>query len=139
MDFVEDLPSSHEFNTIVVVVDRFTKYAHFIPLKHPFTATGAAQAIFDMVVKLNAVPDSIGTDHDRIFLSSFWRELFKLLDTKLLNRTAYHPQTNGQTELVNQCLDIYLRCDIHETPKAWKNWFPLAEFWYSIILPFIQL
>jgi hypothetical protein len=117
MDFVEGLPTSEHFNAIVVVVDRLTKYAHFIPVKHPQNAQGIAELFLDNVVKLHGLPCSILTDRDPIFLSNFWKELFRLYDVKLAMTTAYHPQTDGQTERVNQCLEMYLRCAIHDSPK----------------------
>lgn len=101
MDFVEGLPPSEGFNAILVIVDRYTKYAHFIPLKHPFTASTVARLVLDHVVKLHGMPKSIVTDRDRVFTSTFWRELFSLFDTTLLRSSAYHPQTDGQTERVN--------------------------------------
>lgn len=131
MDFVEGLPKVEGSNTILVVVDRFTKYAHFIPVKHPFTAHIIAKVFFDHVVKLHGVPKSIVSDRDKVSTSSFWRELFKLMGTQLLLSTAYHPQTDGQTERVNQCLEMYLRCAVHEDPKRWRCWLPQAEFWYN--------
>jgi hypothetical protein len=131
MDFIEGLPSSDHCNVIVVVVDRFTKYAHFFATKHPYTAQTIAQLILDNVVKLHGLPKTIVTDRDPVFLSKFWKELFQLYGVKLTMSTAYHPQTDGQTERVNQCLEMYLRCAIHDSPKQWKKWLPLAELWYN--------
>jgi hypothetical protein len=131
MDFIEKLPKSSGYDTILVVVDRFSKYAHFIALKHPFTAAQVAQVVLDQVVRLHGLPRSIVSDRDKIFTSIFWSQLFKLLGTKLNLSTAYHPQTNGQSERVNQCVEMYLRCAVHAQPSKWKNWLPLAEFWYN--------
>jgi hypothetical protein len=131
MDFVEGLPKSEGYSCILVVVDRFLKYAHFIPMKHPFTTPQVAQVVLDVVVRLHGMPKSIISDRDKKNLSSFWRELFKIYNTTLMTSTAYHPQTDGQTERVNQCLEMFLRCCIHETLRKWKAWLPLAELWYN--------
>jgi hypothetical protein len=131
MDFIEGLPTSEFCNVIVVMVDRFTKYAHFLAVRHPYTAQGIAQLFLDNVVKLHGLPKMIVTDKDPIFLSKFWKELFKLYEVNLAMSTTYHPQTDGQTERVNQCLEMYLRCAIHDSPKQWKKWLPLAELWYN--------
>lgn len=106
MDFIEGLPKSGGYDTILVVVDRLTKYAHFFLLKHPFSA----------LTKLHGLPKSIVSDRDKIFMSHFWQHVFKLLKVKLNMRTAYHPQSDGQSERVNQCLEMYLRCSVHEAP-----------------------
>ena len=128
MDFIEGFPWSDGYNAILVVVDRYTKYAHFLLLRHPFTAPQVAKVFMNNVVKLHGIPLSIVSDRDKVFTSSFWRELFKLLDTQLLLSTAYHPQTYGQTERVNQCLEQYLRCATQATPGNWVKWISLAEF-----------
>ena len=95
MDFVEGLPKSQKFDTIMVVVDKFTKYGHFIPLAHPYTALHVAQAYLDSVYKLHGLPQGIVSDIDKIFTSAVWRELFRLTDTKLMMSSSYHPQTGG--------------------------------------------
>ncbi|KAK1678256.1 hypothetical protein QYE76_039104 [Lolium multiflorum] len=131
MDFIEGLPLSDRTNVILVVVDRFTKVAHFLPLKHPYTAQDVARVFVDGIVKLHGMPRSITSDRDTIFTSHFWKTLFKTLGTKLNYTTAYHPQTDGQSERVNQCLEMFLRCMVQDEPTAWRRWLPLAEFWYN--------
>jgi hypothetical protein len=101
MDFIEGLPRSTGYNYILVVVDRFSKYAHFAPLKHPFTTPGVAKLVLDTVVCLHGMPRSIVSDRDKIFIISFWKELFRLMDTTLVTSTVYHTQTDRQTEWVN--------------------------------------
>jgi hypothetical protein len=127
----EGLPSSHGYSVILVVVDRFTKYGHFFPIKHPYTAASIAQVFLHNVVKLHGIPHIIVCDRDKVFTSAFWSELFNLLKTELKLSSAYHPQTNGQTERVNQCLEMYLRCLVHASPKDWTKWLSLAELWYN--------
>ena len=117
MDFIEDLPISGTQSCILVVVDTFSKYAHFIPLSHPFTALTVATAFMNNVYKLHGLPQAIVSDRDRVFTSHFWQELFKLTNTQLRMTSAYHPQFDGQTKRVNQCLKTYLRCFVHACPK----------------------
>jgi hypothetical protein len=131
LDFVEGLPRSAGFNSILVVVDKLTKYAHFLPLAHPFTAAQVAQLYIDNVFKLHSMPEALISDRDKVFTSQFWQALFKLSKTELRMSTAYHPQTDGQTERVNQCMETYLRCFISSCPSKWSKWLPLAEFWYN--------
>jgi hypothetical protein len=114
-----------------VVIDKLTKFGHFIPLKHPFTAASIAQLFMDNVYKLHGMPQVIISDRDKVFVSSFWQRLFKLADTTLNLSSSYHPQTDGQTERLNQCLETYLRCLVHAKPEKWSQWLPQAEFWYN--------
>jgi hypothetical protein len=131
LDFIEGLPPSDRYNAILVIIDKFTKYAHFIPVHHPFTAFQIAKIFLDSVYKLHGLPKAIISDRDRVFTSTVWQELFKLTDTKLLMSSSYHPQTDGQTERLNQCLEEFMRCIVHSCPKQWSKWLPVAEFWYN--------
>ena len=93
MDFVEGLPTSGAANYVLVVVDSFTKYAHFVPLHHSFIALVVAKAFMNNIYKLHGMPEAIISDRDRIFLSHFWRELFGLADVQLRMSSSYHPQS----------------------------------------------
>ncbi|KAK8918293.1 hypothetical protein KSP39_PZI021908 [Platanthera zijinensis] len=131
LDFIEGLPKSKGMTTILVVVDRLSKQAHFSSLSHPYTAQGVAQLFLDSIVRLHGLPASIVSDRDTSFLSQFWQEIFTILGVQLKFSTAYHPQTDGQTEVVNRCLEGYLRCMCFERPRTWATWLPLAEWWYN--------
>jgi len=131
LDFIEGLPKSGRNDTILVVIDKFTKYAHFLALAHPYTALSIAQLYFNNVYKLHGLPSAIISDRDRIFTSALWKDLFSLSDTKLLMSSSYHAQTDGQTERLNQCLENFLRCTVYACPKDWSKWLPLAEYWYN--------
>jgi hypothetical protein len=128
MDFIEGLPQSGVVNCILVVLDKFTKYTHFLPLKHPYSAQSVAKLFLDNVYKLYGL---IVSDRDTIFTSTFWKELFSLTQVQLRMSITYHPQSDGQTERVNQCLETFLRCFAHACQKKWSVWLPLPEFWYN--------
>nr|KAJ0202839.1 hypothetical protein LSAT_V11C500278610 [Lactuca sativa] len=91
MDFIDGLPRSEGNIVIFVVVDRLSKYAHFLPLKHPYTANTVANVFLREIVRLHWVPESIVSDQDKVFLIKFWKELFWMMGTKLWRSTAYHP------------------------------------------------
>ena len=131
MDFIEGLPKSQGYDSILVVVDRLTKYSHFIPLKHPFSAPSVATIFVREIVRLHGMPRSIISDRDKIFMSLFWRELFTLQGSELRRSSAYHPQTDGQSEIVNKGLETYLRCFSMDKPSRWWTWLPWAEYSYN--------
>jgi hypothetical protein len=131
MDFVEGLPKSQGKDVILVVVDRLTKYAHFISLSHPYTTQEVGQIFLDHVFKLHGLPQVILTNRDPIFTSTVWQSLFNTMGVALHLTSSYHPQTDGQTERVNQCLENYLRCMCFTSPKRWHHWLSLAEWWYN--------
>lgn len=95
MDFIEGLPQSGSFNAIWVIVDKFSKFSHFVPLKHLFTAASVARLFMEHIYRLHGLPKSIVSDRDRIFTSKFWQLLFKLAGSELQFSSSYHPQTDG--------------------------------------------
>ncbi|KAL0431502.1 UNVERIFIED_CONTAM: Transposon Ty3-G Gag-Pol polyprotein [Sesamum radiatum] len=130
MDFITHLPPSRARTVIWVVVDRLTKYAHFIGLTS-FSASSLAATFAVEIYRLHGMPKSIVSDRDPLFLSRFWRELFRLSGTKLAYSSAYHPQSDGQTEVLNRVLETYLRCFVSDEPRLWFQFLHLAEFWYN--------
>lgn len=131
MDFIEALPKSNGKDTILVMIDKYIKYCHLMALQHPFTATQVAQLFLDTLVKLYGPPIMLITDRDKIFISNFWTAFFKALGTDHKLSTSYHPQTDGQSERLNQCIEMFLRCFAHQKPTQWTKWLSLAEWWYN--------
>ena len=131
MDFIDGLPKYEGKDVIMVVVDRFSKYAHFMCLSHPYSAPTVAKIFMDNVYKLHGLLTSVVSDRDPVFLSKFWKELFTIQGVNLLYSSAYHPQTDGQTEIVNKCVENYLRCMTGTNPNQWARWLSLAEWWYN--------
>jgi hypothetical protein len=131
MDFITGLPKYEGKSVIMVIVDRLTKYAHFCALSHPFKASTVSTAFMETVQKLHDSPKIIVNDRDPIFTGHFWTELFSCLGTQLAHSSSYHPQSDGQTEIVNKCLEGYLRCFVSDKQTQWFKWLPLAEWWYN--------
>jgi hypothetical protein len=131
LDFIEALPRVRGKSVILTVVDRFSKYSHFIPLAHPYSAESVAQAFFADIVRLHGIPLSIVSDRDPVFTSNFWRELMRLSGTKLQMTTAFHPQSDGQSESANRVIIMYLRCLTGDRPRDWLRWLPWAEYVFN--------
>ncbi|GJX02508.1 transposon ty3-I gag-pol polyprotein [Tanacetum coccineum] len=131
MDFITGMPLSKGFTVVLVVVDRFSKYAHFALFPTTFNAPKVAEVFVETVVKLHVIPKSIVSDPDPVYVSKFWTQLFKLSGTQLNHSTTYHPQTDGQTEVVNRGLEQYLRAMVEDRPTHWVRFLPWAEYCYN--------
>lgn len=127
MDFITNLPNSFGHTVIWVICDHLTKFVHFIPLPTHFTTKYLAVCF----TVENGIPKSIVYDRDPIFLSKFWKQFFKLQGTNLQYSTTYHPETDGQTEVVNRSLETYLCCLVGDHPRLWHKFLHLAEYWYN--------
>ncbi|KAL0543592.1 hypothetical protein IC582_018692 [Cucumis melo] len=132
MDFITGLPRTlRGFTVIWVVVDRLTKSAHFVPGKSTYTASKWAQLYMSEIVRLHGVPVSIVSDRDARFTSKFWKGLQTAMGSRLDFSTAFHPQTDGQTERLNQVLEDMLRACALEFPGSWDSHLHLMEFAYN--------
>nr|GEY72706.1 Ty3/gypsy retrotransposon protein [Tanacetum cinerariifolium] len=127
----QEVAISKGFIAILVVVDRFSKYAYFGALPTNFNGHKVAELFMEIVVKHHGIPTTIVSNRDSIFVSKFWKELFRLSGTQLNHSTAYHPQSDGQSEVVNRGLEQYLRAMVSDRPQQWARKLPWVEYYYN--------
>jgi transposase InsO family protein len=132
MNFVVGLPlTSHRHNVILVIVDKLTKSAHFIPIRDTYDVTDVACVFVREVIRLHGIPKKIISDRDSRFTYRFWTSLQSALGTQLNLSTAYHPETDGQTKSVNQVMEDMLRMYVMDNQTQWEKYLPLVEFSYN--------
>jgi transposase InsO family protein len=132
MDFIVGLPRTQSgYDSIWVIMDRLTKVAHFIPVKTTYSGPQLAELYMSRIVYLHGVPRKIVSDRGTQFTLRFWERLHETLDTQLLFSSAYHPQTDGQTERVNQILEDMLRSCALQYGRSWDKSLPYAECSYN--------
>ena len=131
MDFITDLPKSDGYDTKLVVIDRLTKMSHFIPCKRDLDARQFATLFMQNIVRLHGIPRDIIIDRGSLFTSGLWKQITEKLGIERRLSTAFHPQTDGQTERTNAILEQYLRAYINYQQDNWNEYLPLAEFAYT--------
>jgi hypothetical protein len=131
VDFIVELPEAHGYDAVMCTVDSAGKRAHFIPTHTTVTSLGSAELFLRNVWKLHGLPRNVLSDRGPQFVAEFTRELYRLLGIKPTPSTAYHPQTDGQTERLNQELEQYIRLFVNERQDNWDELLPLAEFSYN--------
>jgi len=131
MDLITQLPESNSYNAICVIIDRLTKRAYFIPINNRFSSKNMAQLLYDKVYPLHGLPLQVILDRGVQYLAELFQEWYKILGIESTMSTVYHPQTDGQTEYVNQALEQYLRCYVDYNLSNWSDLLPSAEFAYN--------
>ena len=131
MDFITGLPHVQGKDCIYVVVGRLTKFTHFFAILSKFSAAQVAKLFFRDVFRLHGLPKTIVSDRDSKFMGGFWQELFRLVGTNLTPNTSYHPQTDGQTDIVNKWIEGYLWNYVSGQQRAWIKWLHLGEYCYN--------
>jgi hypothetical protein len=132
MDFIVGLPlTARKKDSIWVIVDRLTKTAHFIAIHTTYLVQQYAELYMDQIVRLQGIPKTIVSDRRTQFVARFWEQLHEFLGTKLIRSSSYHPQTDGQTERINQNFEDMLRANILHFDKSWDKCLSLAEFSYN--------
>ena len=130
-DLITQLPESQGYDSILVVVDQFSKMMHAMPTTSSVTVEGVARLFRDNVWKLHGLPEKTLSNRGPQFMSKVMKELNRLLGIKTATSMAYHPQTDGQTKRVNQEIEQYLRLFVDHHQSDWMNWLPMAEFAYN--------
>jgi transposase InsO family protein len=118
-------------DSIWVIVDRLTKTVHFIVVHTTYSVQQYAELYMDHIVRLHGIPKTIISDRATQFVARFWEQLHECLGTKLIRSSSYHPQTDGQTERINQILEDMLRASTLHFDKSWDKCLSLAEFSYN--------
>ena len=137
MDFITKLPTStdmvtkEKYDLILVIVDKLTKYTEMIPFKETYTATELGHILLDKLIRHHGIPASITSDRDKLFTSAYWTTLITAMGTKRKLSTAFHPQTDGQTERMNQTLEQYLRGYVNRRQNNWTTLLPLAQLAFN--------
>ena len=131
MEFIREFAQVQGKDCIYVVVDRLTNFAHFFAIPSKYSAAQVAELFFKEVFRLHRLPKTIVSDRDSRFMGGFWQEIFRLVGTKLTPSTNYHPQSDGQTEIMNKQLEGYLRNYVSGQQKAWIKWLHLGEHYYN--------
>ncbi|MCO5585579.1 hypothetical protein L7F22_039514 [Adiantum nelumboides] len=131
MDFVIGLPTIAGYDSIYVVVDMLTKVAHLMPVKTTYTASDISRVFIKEIFRLHGLSKRIVNDRDAKFTSKFWTSFFQAIGTQLCFNTAYHPQTDGQTQKVNQAIEDILRAYCSQEPRKWVQHLPLVEYAYN--------
>jgi hypothetical protein len=132
MDFITKLPRTNkQHDSIMVVVDKLTKAAHFIPVKLTLKATNIADVYMREIDRLHGISKTIVFDKDPKFTSKFWKGLFNGFGTNLNFSTTYHPESDGQIERVNQVIEDMLRMYVMDKPSKWEDYLHLVEFSYN--------
>jgi len=132
LDFITGLPrTQRNKDSIMVVVDRFSKMAHFVPCQTTHDASQIANLYFKEIVRLHGIPKSMVLDWDTKFLSHFWLTLWRKMGTHLKFSTTSHPQTDGQTEVTNRTLGSLLKTLVKKNVKGWDELLPHAELAFN--------
>ena len=133
MDFIvkllksKDPTTKEEYDTILVLVDRLTKYSYLIPFKEKYTAEQLGFIILDRLIRYYGIPEALISNRDKLFTSHYWKTLILLLGTKLKISRAFYPTTDGQTERTNQTLEQYLRYYVNDAQDNWVALLPIAQ------------
>ena len=131
VNLIMELPQSHGYDFILVAVDHLSKQAHFIATTSDITSLRVTRLFRDSVWKLHGLPEEVISDRGPQFVLNFMQGLSKILGIKVVALTAYHPQTDGQTECVNQEVEWFLRLFVNQRQDDWYDWLSIAEFAYN--------